>query len=75
MCSTPTARCERRGERVEEIADELRVREVVHGEGEPVAIHGGIVSVDDHDAGIGHQSAQRAHRAGIQQALRLRRCG
>ena len=49
------------------VADELRVREEVYGEGEFVSVRGGVVGVDDRDAGVGHQSAQRAHRAGGEQ--------
>jgi hypothetical protein len=56
--------------RVEKIADERSVREVIHGEGEFVSVRGGVAGVGDPDARVRHQSAQWPHRAGGHQILR-----
>jgi len=47
------------------------VRKVVDCEGEFVSVRGDVVSVDDRYAGVGHQSPQRTHRAGVEQMLDL----
>ena len=54
-------------EQVEQVADQLCVREIVYVEGEFVSVRGGVAGVDDRDAGIGRQTAQWAHRASFQQ--------